>query len=226
LFLLFSTINDKSFELPVTKLEEWSDTRNIKNSLIPYDLFILANTEHTAKAVSILKEKIDQRRGQIINFRQDPFLESLKSVVDFESLHHSNLAYDEIEMLNDPKIESTRLLDEEDTEHLKAKLLSYFEEDQPYLDPQLNLKKVAEILDSNANKVSYLINQVFKVNFNDFVNSYRLQYFKTIALDPKNAHITILGLAYDSGFNSKSVFNTYFKKIEGLTPRAWLKANS
>jgi AraC-like DNA-binding protein len=53
-----------------------------------------------------------------------------------------------------------------------------------------------------------------------------LEFFKTIALDPKNSHLTILGLAYDSGFNSKSVFNTYFKKIEGLTPRAWMKAHS
>ena len=71
--------------------------------------------------------------------------------------------------------------------------------------------------------MSYLINQAFEVNFNDFVNSYRLNYFKTIALDPKNSHLTILGLAYDSGFNSKSVFNTFFKKAEGITPSKWLK---
>ena len=109
---------------------------------------------------------------------------------------------------------------------LKGKLLSYFKEDEPFLNPQLNLQFVAQVLELNNNKISFLINQAFNVNFNDFVNSYRLKHFKLIALDSNNSHLTILGLAYDSGFNSKTVFNTYFKKIEGVTPRAWMKANS
>ena len=109
---------------------------------------------------------------------------------------------------------------------LKNELLSYFKEDELFLNPQLNLKIVADVLGLNTNKMSYLINQAFHVNFNDFVNSYRLNHFKTIALNPKSSHLTILGLAYYSGFNSKSVFNTYFKKTEGITPKAWLKTDS
>ena len=54
------------------------------------------------------------------------------------------------------------------------------------------------------------------VNFNEFINQYRLKHFKSIALNPDFKHITILGLAYDSGFNSKSVFNTFFKKVKAL----------
>ena len=111
-------------------------------------------------------------------------------------------------------------------EVLKEELLTYFKEEEPFLNPQLSLKFVADVLGLNTNKISYLINQAFNINFNDFVNSYRLNHFKTIAVDPKNSHLTILGLAFDSGFNSKSVFNTYFKKIEDTTPKAWLKANS
>ena len=73
--------------------------------------------------------------------------------------------------------------------------------------------------------MSWLLNTEFNKNFNDFINYFRLNHFKTIALDPKNSHLTILGLAYDSGFNSKSVFNTYFKRAEGITPRVWMKQN-
>jgi AraC-like DNA-binding protein len=64
------------------------------------------------------------------------------------------------------------------------------------------------------------------VNFNEFINQYRLKHFKSIALKPEFKHITILGLAYDSGFNSKSVFNTFFKKSEGVTPSKWVKLHS
>ena len=85
---------------------------------------------------------------------------------------------------------------------------------------------MADVFELNTNKISYVINKAFHLNFNDFVNSYRLNHFKSIAIDPKNSHLTILGLAYDSGFNSKSVFNTYFKKTEGTTPSKWVKSNT
>lgn len=94
--------------------------------------------------------------------------------------------------------------------------------EKPYLNTNLTLKRLANNIDLHPNKLSWLLNAEYKKNFNDFINQYRLSHFKTIALDPKNSHLTILGLAYDSGFNSKSVFNTYFKKVEGVTPKAWM----
>ena len=105
-------------------------------------------------------------------------------------------------------------------------MLIYFKEDEPFLNPQLSLKFVADVLEINTNKISYLINKAFLLNFNDFVNSYRLIHFKSIALELKNSHLTILGLAYESGFNTKSVFNTYFKRIEGITPSKWVKSKT
>ena len=61
-------------------------------------------------------------------------------------------------------------------------------------------------------------------NFNEYINSYRIKSFKKKALDPANRHLTLLGLAYESGFNSKTVFNSFFKKTEGQTPRQWVKS--
>jgi adenylate cyclase len=88
--------------------------------------------------------------------------------------------------------------------------------EKPYLDPDLTLRSLAEMLDLPPNYLSQLLNEGFDQNFAEYVNSYRLETFKTKAADPANAHLTLLGLAYESGFNSKSVFNSFFKKTMGL----------
>ncbi|WP_244526824.1 tetratricopeptide repeat protein [Pseudozobellia thermophila] len=224
--LLFDLINDKPIEVQEPIIKKWSEQGYNETLLVPYDLFILSNSGRIESGFSRLKEMIDQRRGQIINYRQEPFLQPLHKVKGFTDLHGSNLSLSDI---TSPRTDDGKpianILDDGQIEILKKELLSYFNEEEPFLNPQLSLKMVADVLGLNTNKMSFLINQAFNANFNDFVNSYRLKHFKTIALDPKNSHLTILGLAYDSGFNSKSVFNTYFKKIEGVTPRAWMKAN-
>ncbi|MFT6855173.1 MAG: adenylate cyclase, partial [Cyclobacteriaceae bacterium] len=63
----------------------------------------------------------------------------------------------------------------------------------------------------------------FGKNYNEFINQYRIEAFKLNAKAAKNANLTIEGLAYESGFNSKTVFNTYFKKETGLTPKQFMK---
>ena len=225
--LLFNLINKKDTEITNDDVSKWSKGDNELTMLVPYDIFILCNSNHKELGFSRLKEMISLRRGQVINFRQEPFFKPLQNFNGFSDLHQSNLVLQDIIPLQIAKEESPSiLLDKQQIDSLKEELLCYFKEDEPYLNPQLTLKFVADVLGLNTNKMSYLVNQAFDVNFNDFVNSYRLNHFKTIALDPKNSHLTILGLAYDSGFNSKSVFNTYFKKTEDITPKAWLKANS
>ncbi|WP_397445275.1 tetratricopeptide repeat protein [Polaribacter sp. R77954] len=225
--ILFNLINDNAVTVPQQIIDKWNINRHNKTMLVPYDAFILSNSNHSNKGFLRLKEMINHKRGQVINFRQEPFFKPLQNLNGFFELHHSNLVLKDVKPLPIEQEEtSSILLDTQQIEALKVELLSYFKEDEPYLNPQLTLKFVANVLGLNTNKMSYLVNQAFDINFNDFVNSYRLNYFKTIALDPKNAHLTILGLAYDSGFNSKSVFNTYFKKTVGITPKAWLKANS
>lgn len=225
--LLFRLINEEHIEVPAQIINKWSEPGNKETMLVPYDVFILSNSSYKEQGFTRLKEMVSQRRGQVINYKQEPFLQPLHNLRGFTDLHQSNLSFEDVKTPQEEEEKSTsNILDNQQLESLKEELLSYFKEEEPYLNPQLSLKFVADVLALNTNKISYLINKAFHLNFNDFVNSYRLNHFKSIALDPKNSHLTILGLAYDSGFNSKSVFNTYFKKIEGLTPRAWLKANS
>ncbi len=97
-------------------------------------------------------------------------------------------------------------------------------EEEIYLNPSLSLRELAQLLQVHPNKLSWLINENLGKNFNEYINGWRLTAFQQKALDPKNNNITLLGLAYESGFNSKSVFNEFFKRSTGLTPRAWLKS--
>jgi AraC-like DNA-binding protein len=111
--------------------------------------------------------------------------------------------------------------------HNRAEILQSLEHamerDELFLDPLLSLRDLAEELDLHPNKLSWLINDHFKKNFNDFINNYRLNYFQIEALKPEHKKHTLLSIAFESGFNSKSVFNDYFKKQTGLTPSRWLK---
>jgi len=225
--LLFNLINEKDAEITDEDISKWTKGGHELTMLVPYEMFILCNSNHKELGFSRLKEMINRRRGQVINFRQEPFLQPLHSIKGFSELHQSNLFFEDIKVSQKEEEKLTsNILDNQQIETLRKELLTYCEEEEPYLNPQLSLKFVADDLGLNTNKMSYLINQAFHTNFNDFINQYRLNHFKTTAIDPKNSHLTILGLAYDSGFNSKSVFNTYFKKIEGITPRAWMKTNS
>lgn len=220
--ILFNCINEKGFEIPEDYITKWTDETQTETLIVPYNVFILSHSKHKNFAFSCLSEMVSHRRGQIINFRQDPFLKPLRKMKAFSSLHVSNLQLSDISSSIRIK-EKANVLDDNQINILKEDLLNYFIDEEPYLNPQLNLQSVADKLGLNTNKISYLINKAFAKNFNDFVNSYRLENFKKLAKDPDNTHITILGLAYESGFNSKAVFNAFFKKVEGSTPSAWLK---
>ncbi|WP_319480221.1 tetratricopeptide repeat protein [uncultured Draconibacterium sp.] len=117
------------------------------------------------------------------------------------------------------------LLDNETAVAYLDKLTQFITEEEPFLIPNLSLRSLADLVEIHPNKLSWVLNERVGKNFNEFINHYRIEYFKQLALDPKNNHISLLGLAYESGFNSKTVFNTYFKKEVGLTPKEFLKQN-
>lgn len=122
------------------------------------------------------------------------------------------------------KKQKQALLDENTSNEYSTSLLRYMEEEQPYLSPDLSLRSLAERIEIHPNQLSWLLNDKLGKNFNQFINYYRVEHFKDLAIDDSNSHISLIGLAYESGFNSKTVFNTYFKKEVGMTPKEWLKA--
>ena len=105
----------------------------------------------------------------------------------------------------------------------KEKLITLIETQKPYLDPELNLPKLAELMDSSTHKLSNLINQGFEQNFYQLINSYRIEESKRLLQDPKLQHLGILQIGYEAGFNSKTTFNTAFKNATGLSPLEYRK---
>lgn len=90
-----------------------------------------------------------------------------------------------------------------------------------YLEPELSLSELAIKLKTNASVLSAVINNGYGKNFNDFVNEYRVSEVKQQLTRPENAHLTLLGIALDCGFNSKATFNRSFKKFTGLSPKEY-----
>jgi len=107
---------------------------------------------------------------------------------------------------------------------IEARLKSLMEKDKLYLDENLTLPKLAVVMDILPNYLSQVINERYGKNFYDFVNTFRVEEFKEIVRDPKKKHYTLLTLAMECGFNSKSSFNKYFKKATGKTPSEYLEA--
>jgi AraC-like DNA-binding protein len=95
--------------------------------------------------------------------------------------------------------------------------------EKPYLNPELNLYLLAERLNLLPNHLSQAINSVERKNFFDFVNHYRIQEVKKCLVSNEKEHLTLLGIAFECGFNSKTSFNRTFKKIVGLTPSEFRK---
>jgi AraC-like DNA-binding protein len=100
-------------------------------------------------------------------------------------------------------------------------LLTVMEEEKPYLDPEMSVSKMANRLGIPKENISQLINQRFYMNFNQFLNKYRVEEAKRRLLDPKESQFVVLKIAHDVGFNSKSTFNSAFKKFAGMSPSQW-----
>jgi AraC-like DNA-binding protein len=94
---------------------------------------------------------------------------------------------------------------------------------KPYLNPKLTIHDLAQSVQIPPHQLSKIIINEFKCNFFEFVNSYRIQEFKDKAFSKEFRNLTILAIALECGFNSKSSFNRIFKDSTGITPGDFLK---
>lgn len=99
-----------------------------------------------------------------------------------------------------------------------TRLRAHMEQQEPYMDPDLTIKELAKQIGMDTKAASLLINHTLNQHFYDFVNSYRIAKAADLLLDPEKSRMTILEILYHVGFNSKSSFNTAFKKHTGYTP--------
>lgn len=152
----------------------------------------------------------------------DPLVNPIKGDPRYAAFQKQLFPEDLFQAAEVPKPKKA-LLDVEAANKHKQRLLALIEAERPYLNPDLSLRSLADLLDIHPNQLSWLLNDGFGKNFNEFINHYRVLAFKRLAVEPANENIKVIALAYDSGFNSKTVFNTYFKKETGQTPKQFLK---
>ncbi|MBW6477920.1 MAG: AraC family transcriptional regulator [Bacteroidales bacterium] len=103
-------------------------------------------------------------------------------------------------------------------------LLRFMNDKKPHLQPELTISTLAKEINTHVDYLSGILNNRLNKNFFDFINFYRIEEFKRLCKNQNDKNITIMGLAWESGFNSKATFNRVFKKTTGKTPGEFLSA--
>lgn len=178
---------------------------------------VLGNFE---KAFEWIAEAVKNKFILLMIRYSDPLIKPIKE--DPRYLTYQKLIF-KTQKKPTASLKKKELLDSNLAETYTATLLDHVEKNKPYLNPELSLRTLAKQLKISPNQLSWLLNEKIGKNFNAFINHYRVETFMSLVKNPKNATYTLLGLAFESGFNSKTVFNTYFKKETGLTPKQFIQ---
>ena len=125
---------------------------------------------------------------------------------------------------NESAVETKEFQNDLITTQISA-LKKYMAEKEPFLDPSLTIQELSNQIDIPVRDLSILINHHIDQHFFDFVNEYRIQKAMGILKNPLKKDLTVLEILYEVGFNSKSSFNTSFKKHTNLTPTAYRNAS-
>ncbi|MCI5082231.1 MAG: helix-turn-helix domain-containing protein [Saprospiraceae bacterium] len=121
------------------------------------------------------------------------------------------------------RYQSSSLQEERAIAYAKS-IKTYMEQERPYLEPRITIGELASRMNIPVNHLSQVINEQFEQNFFDFVNTYRVRAFQQLVQERDLQSFTLLALAYEAGFNSKSSFNAIFKKIADMTPSEYVRS--
>jgi adenylate cyclase len=186
-----------------------------------YLFLCYANLGDFKKAFQVLDHLFEHRSSVLLLGFSDPLGAAIFEEPAYRDFHSRIYAVNSTAPI--VKKSKKTEVDQARSKQLAAQIADTMKKELPFLNPGLTLRLLADQLEIHPNQLSWLINDQFDKNFNEFVNSYRIGHFKQLAIDPANQHISLIGLAYESGFNSKTVFNTAFKKAEGITPSQYQK---
>ena len=145
--------------------------------------------------------------------------QGLKNPQSFQQISESDLAISKSTETKD----SITSIDTKSLQGLANRIEKYMKQDKAYLNPDLNLNALAKAIEVPEKTISQTINHVIGSNFSDYVNSYRIADALSMLENQTETSLSIKEIMYDVGFNSRSVFNTVFKKKTGLTPSEYKK---
>ncbi len=219
LFILSITIliwfNDALFELPFLT--------QATNFVYAASVFFLAYFSIKQKAIFAFKEKDINEISDILQY--DVYKTDAKPMSKEVILATDLGGREEVTAVSEAINEKPKLkrLSVEQVANLSVQLSNLMENDKLFLDNDLNLPMVAEKLSISIHEASFLINETTKDNFYNFINKYRVDEAKKLLASTKMEELNILGIAFASGFNSKTTFNTTFKRMVGISPSQYSK---
>jgi AraC-like DNA-binding protein len=208
-------LNDAFFGLPYIT--------QATNFVYAASIFFLAYFSIKQKAIFAFKEKDIKQISDILEYEH--YKADIEIVTEVgEAANEINTTRDITEMsaVVKEKVKLKRLTAEQ-VANLSVQLSTLMKTDKLFLDNDLNLPMVAEKLGIGIHEASFLINETTKDNFYNFINKYRVEEAKKLLASTKMEELNILGIAFASGFNSKTTFNTTFKKIVGISPSKYSK---
>jgi AraC-like DNA-binding protein len=206
----------------------------IRNFLIAYFVFIAINMALTLMSLIIGVHYEKMWWAYLLNLGITYYI----SIYGYSQRPINNLNFqlnedvvsigEELNSSEDENIDTTfkkqePIMDEAELLLWKDKLNNYFVDERPYLNPDLRLAELANHFQVNISTLSTIINQCFDKNFNDLVNEYRVNAFCKNIEAGQLSQFTLLSIAYDAGFNSKTTFNRAFKKQLGMSPSDYVK---
>ncbi|MDI9859372.1 helix-turn-helix domain-containing protein [Flectobacillus roseus] len=158
------------------------------------------------------------------------YTNSILSSTSFKEYSLDSIIGLELETSNSNEFESSSKPHElkneiQDLDNWKEKLETLMCNTEMYKNPELIITDLSSELGTHSKKISQVINQGFGVNFNDFINQYRIKAFLQKVQGGEHNIQTFLGLAFECGFNSKSTFNRAFKKATSLNPKEYIETH-
>ena len=118
------------------------------------------------------------------------------------------------------KYKNSNLSEEQKEEYIEH-IYSFMQTERPFLNAELTVQDLSKQLNISRHHLTEILNNDIGKNFFTFVNEYRVEEVKRRLLDERFEHLTIVAIAFESGFNSKSTFNSIFKQNTGSTPSQW-----
>lgn len=226
--LIFLWLSIKHYQ----KYRDWLDENFSDTERLKFDW--LRNFLYVFTFILILGAVFDFTTSFVVrlSYIQYFYFELVLALVTYYLAVAGYLRSQTIELNFTPKVETAEpeerkaLLSDAELKKFKARLQNLMQSKKPFLNPQLNLNDLAKELGVNSTVLSYAINNGFGKNFNDFVNESRINEVKEKLQNGYSENTTLLGIAFDCGFNSKATFNRAFKKFTGVSPKEFQERDS
>jgi AraC-like DNA-binding protein len=203
-------INDALFALPFLT--------EATNFVYTVSIFFLAYFSIRQKTIFAFKEKDMKQISDVLEYEGYKTDVNSSTFIE-ESTNNTDVGVTQASEAK-PKL---KRLSAEQIADLSARLSSLMEKEELFLNNDLNLPAVAEKLGISIHETSFLINETTKDNFYNFINKYRVDEAKKLLASTKMDELNIVGIAFASGFSSKTTFNTTFKKMVGISPSQYSK---